>query len=94
MSDQLISYREESKRNYSSKCAHLSDDQLKTGALMRIADSVEIIAKDREALIRENDRLKHRVKEMESSFDWMERSRRRYLGLYKQIKNKLEGYKL
>lgn len=52
------SYRDESRKNWGmSGDAPFDADQLKTGALLRIADATEVMAKSYTALVAERDRL-------------------------------------
>ena len=55
------SFRQESKRNYVQELEDnegMCLDQLKLGAIMRIADAIEIIAKEHQSLIEERNRYK------------------------------------
>ena len=55
------SYRDESRKNYGMKVdedTSASCDALQTGALLRIADAIETLAKSREQLEIERDRYK------------------------------------
>lgn len=54
------SYREESKADYGQETVsgNLCNDQLKLGAMLRIADAVEKIALNYQKLIDERDRYK------------------------------------
>lgn len=46
------SYREESRINYGIHDLLLNEDQIKLGALLRIADSCDLMAKDRQKMER------------------------------------------
>ena len=55
------SYRDESRKNYGIKVnedTSASYDLLNTGALLRIADAIETLAKSRELLEKERDKYK------------------------------------
>lgn len=54
MSEERKYLKAESKKDY--HVPSIDNEDLKTGSLMRIADSLELIAKDRQKLIDEKDR--------------------------------------
>ncbi len=62
------SYRKESRKDYGQEAeGGLCLDQIRTGALLRIADATELVAKRYQDLIDERDRCKLRLEEKEQS---------------------------
>jgi len=60
MSEKHLSYREESRLNYGlfTERDNICDDQLKIGALLRIADATEVMAENHQSLIDSRDKYK------------------------------------
>jgi septal ring factor EnvC (AmiA/AmiB activator) len=66
------SYREESRREWGRdlQTRNLTDDEVKVGALLRVADAIEKIASDRETLERQ-------LKNSEKSLEWYRKQLRK-----------------
>lgn len=76
-------YRDESRKNYGRELAEdvgINDDSLKVGALMRIADATEMMARNYDQLIAERDRYKR----------WYEQERQSGQRMFRRI-NSLRG---
>ena len=70
------SYREESRTNWgTSQDAALTQEQIRTGCFLRIADATEKMAQRHTDLIDERDRLQRQVKRLQERVDFLERSR-------------------
>lgn len=79
MSEQRMPLREGSRREWASKTASLTDSQIKTGALLRIADATEKMCMDREKL--------------ERDYKYMREQRDRYHSMYEAEKLSNTGLK-
>ena len=85
------SYREESRKNYGQvldPLVMMNDDQLKIGALLRIADATEKMAQRHTELIRERDNYKHDAEYWRSEYDRIERRRRAAQAQITKLKKK------
>jgi hypothetical protein len=74
-------YKQESKNNFYRE-SPLTDEQIRTGALLRIAESLETLAADRDKLQRERDNYK---KWMNDYMQTLDRRNRQIAGLYGYI---------
>lgn len=91
MSDQKFkSFREESRKNYgvTSEERVVSNDDLQIGALLRIADSMEIMCKDRVKLENDNKYLRDRIKQLNQEIESLKRQSAAYKGKFNNLKNK------
>lgn len=95
---QFNDYRKESRKNYGAfleKGKNIDLEQVKVGAILRLADATENMAQDRQELLEEIDRLEESCKYLRRSRDryradceYYARSRAAYMGLYKTEKAK------
>ena len=85
-------YREESKLNYGTlDPGSLSSDQLRTGALLRIADATEVMAKNYQELIDERDRYKRYYREEREVNKRLYLSNAALKGVITKLRKKLES---
>lgn len=85
MSKELC-FMEESRSNYVSTTGSISTDQLQTGCLMRIANSVEMIAKDRETLEKDCKRWEKWYRDQLVVSDRLQRANNAYRGIIRRMK--------
>lgn len=72
-------YRQESRKNWGTETdGSLSHDQIKLGALLRIADALELVSKNHRNLIDERDRFEKYYREEQND---NQTQRRRVAGL-------------
>lgn len=84
------SYKEESRKiNWGSNDESLNLDQINTGSVLRIADSLETIAEDKENLIEERDKFKRWYKEEREEKEMILRSNAGLRGYITRLKRKL-----
>lgn len=82
-------YREESKKNWgTSEDGGLTDDQIRTGAILRIADALEVMAENHDKLVRDRDWLRERLKEEEWRGKTMRRANAALRGHVSRLKKK------
>jgi len=86
-------YRKEAKENYCSTDA-VDQDFLRTGAVLRMADSLEIIAKDKTDLLKRIEFLekdcaywRERYQAKVGAVNKITKSRDAFKGLYNKLKN-------
>ena len=87
------SYREESRKNYGQDSAPdegLTLDQLNAGALLRIADASEAMARNHNELIEDLERERRWRKDAERSLERERRAGAAYRGHIKRLKRELE----
>ncbi len=80
-------FKEESKKNYFTSTG-ISNDDLQTGSLMRIADAVEIMTQDRVALERDLKRERESNEYLRESRDKLIRRVTALKGVITKLKNK------
>lgn len=84
------SYRAESRKDYgTTSTGTLDRDQLKLGALLRIADATEMMAKRHADLIDERDRYKRWYETADASFSSAMRSNAALRGQITKLKKQL-----
>lgn len=86
----FFAYKEESRKNWGVTQLSedkLSIDQINTGALLRIADSLERMEKPFADLIDENQRLRASRNNLLSTIDKLQRSVNAYKGIIKKRKS-------
>ena len=84
------SYRAESRKNYgTTSTGPIDTNQLKTGAMLRIADAIEIMAKRHTDLIDERDRYKRWYETAVASFSSAMRSNAALRGQITKLKKQL-----
>ena len=90
MGRHFIPYREDSKKNYGeyrdSADANLCNDQIKLGAVLRIADACEVMAKRHTELIAERDKFERWYKERNKEIDRLYRVIRSLRGVITRMK--------
>jgi len=83
-------YREESKKNWgTSDDGSLTDEQIALGAMLRIADALELMAKNHDQLVRDRDWHRERLKEEEARSKVMRRANAALRGHISQLKKKV-----
>ncbi len=78
-------YKEESRKNWVANMpegAQLSNEDLKFGAILRIADATELMAKNFLELQRQNEYLKNRNTSLSKNLQTEKRRSAKYKGLY------------
>jgi hypothetical protein len=86
------SLREESRRDYTSGgITSLTLEKLSIGALLRIADASEAMAKNHRALLDDNTRLNVKVKLLRQQVVDEQRSNAALRGYITKLKHKLEA---
>jgi hypothetical protein len=93
---QFKPYKEGSRTNWgSTQEGPLSTEQIQLGCQLRMADALEVIAKDRCELERQNKWLKERVERLERDCNWLRNSNRglraRITVLRKELATMREG---
>ena len=82
------SYKAESRRDWgTSDDANLTLDQIKAGALLRLADATEVMAKNHQALIDERDSYQRRYESAIRREDELIRSNRSLRGVITKLRN-------
>ena len=82
------SYKEDSKKNYGTYSDALTLEQINTGVLMRIADSVEKMEQPYLRLIREMEYYRDQTKKLKYENDFLKNSNRGLKSYITRIKNK------
>lgn len=83
------SYRKESRIDWGTfQKGDLSLDEIKTGCLLRIADSLEKLEIPHKGLLTENEHLGRRVKEQGAVIDQLRRSNAALRGTITRMKKK------
>lgn len=83
-------YREESRKNYGQEGdVNLTLEQLRTGALLRIADSVEKLCEDRDRLERQCDQYRKSMNYWLARAQKLERSNVALKGHLTRLRDKL-----
>jgi len=81
-------YRKESKKEWGSIIdGDISFDQIKLGAILRIADATEVMARQFNDLINENKRIKESLEYKENLIVTLRRSNASLRGHIRRIKN-------
>lgn len=81
------SYREASKENYGRELAEgesMSNEGLRTGALLRISDAVEKMAQEYDRILRDRNYQKDKAERLEREAATLRRSVAAYKGLLKR----------
>jgi Mor family transcriptional regulator len=89
------SWKEASRKNWMSQLEKEDDiptDQIKAGAIMRIADAVEVMAKNYAKLIRERGYFERWYKEERESKNKLNRSNSALRGHITRLKKRLTLY--
>lgn len=87
--EEFKSYRKESKDDWgTSEEGSLNIDQINCGALLRIADAAELMAKRHQELIKENEHLLRRRQELEADNRRLANRIRGYQGYINRMKKK------
>jgi hypothetical protein len=85
-------YKDESRKDWSvlkEKASSATNDDLKLGAILRIADATELMAKNFIALQKENEYLRQRNMTLAADYETEKKRSAKYKGLYnKEKKNK------
>lgn len=81
------SYKDESKENYGSDADIFNNEQLQTGALLRIADAAEKMAENYDRLLRDVKYWKERCERSDAARETL----RRRVNAYKGILRKKRG---
>ncbi len=85
------SYRDESRKEYGARTdseRHLTEGQLKTGAMLRIADATEMMAQRHVDLIDENKRLRADVDWYRQRLKSLDRQKSALRGVITKLKKK------
>lgn len=82
------SYREESKKNWGTEDEQLTQDQIKFGAVLRIADATEAMAKNHEDLLRQLKWYKQAYKDASRRAEHYRRSNAGLRGVITRLKKK------
>lgn len=86
-------YREESRdKNWGTNGDSLNRDQLNTGSFLRIADAMELMAKDRLQMERDLDWYRKKYQEKNETIRRLEKSNAALRGHLKRLKNKTHGH--
>jgi len=85
------SYREESRANYGCTDRNPNNEELKLGALLRIADATEVMAKEYNRLLSDRNLYKHWYDETRASRDRLERSNAALRGQITKLRKRLAG---
>jgi len=75
----MVTYQEISKAKW-KPAEPVTQDSIQVGALLRIADSMDIIAQDYRRLIQENELLRNRVKHLAADLNTERRRVAAYRG--------------
>jgi hypothetical protein len=85
-------FQELSRLTYSKGDSQIpSIDEVNLGCFQRIANSMEIMCKDRVKLERENDYMSKRIRDLNSENDTLRRRVATYKGKFNSLKNKIGG---
>lgn len=88
----FLNYREESRKNYgTSQKDSLTLEQLSVGANLRIADALEIIAKDKKRLEDDYNYMRENRDYWRQQFEIIQNKYRGQKGLVTKLKKKLNG---
>lgn len=88
--DKKLTLRQGSRRNYLPKEGkETSNETLHTGALLRIADAVEVIAKDYHQIIKDRDYYKRRAAVRMEQIEALERKIAAERGVKTRFKNQI-----
>jgi predicted Rossmann fold nucleotide-binding protein DprA/Smf involved in DNA uptake len=90
------SWKEASRKNWMSQLEKEDDiptDQIQAGAIMRIADAVEVMAKNYNELIRERGNFERWYKEERERKNKLNRSNSAFRGHITRLKKRLTLYK-
>lgn len=93
MSKRFVRFKKESRLDlgiYLNDTENPTREQLQFGAILRIADATEAMAKSYTELINENTRLKSALKSLEYHYDHLKKSNASYRGQITKLKNKYE----
>lgn len=86
-------FKSESRLNWGKELHNggtISNEEITLGAILRIADATEAMAKDRVALERDLKYYKDRFREQQATIDQLTKSRNSYKGKFNNLKKKLE----
>lgn len=84
------SYREESKTNWGTSGEIFNNDHIQLGCILRIADAMELMVKDREKMIRELDWYKEAYGRKRDDNDRLYKRISGYKGAITKIKKRLK----
>ena len=84
-------YKEHSRDNWGVEDRQPLNDEIKLGAILRIADACELMARDRQRLIDERDMYKRRYEESQRRLDKANRATAALRGLLQSRKRKAES---
>lgn len=93
MAEEKKHYKEESKKNYYSSTGEMTNEQLQTGALMRIADASEIMAKNNSQLMEDAKYWKERYLGVSKYSDKQSKSISALRGHITRLKKEINLYK-
>lgn len=89
---QIKSYRKESRKDYgvNTNNPHLvmNNEQLQTGAILRIANAVEVMSKDYVELRRRSEYLEKRNRDLIADLKYANNRIRSYKGQITKLKNR------
>lgn len=92
MEKNFISYKKDSRKDWGTEKEGegLTMDQIRTGALLRIADSLENIEEPYKKLIQQNEWLSRRHKVLRAENERLRNSNAGYKSWVTRLKNKIE----
>lgn len=86
-----MSMRSESRKEWATRSGTATEAEIKLGALQRIADATEVMARDRVAMEAEIERLRRATTYWRERCDRAERSRSALRGVISRMKRAAEG---
>ncbi|MCX3264790.1 hypothetical protein [Pedobacter agri] len=94
MAKRTLNYREESRKNWyqikeDGDNSQLSTEDLKFGCILRIADSMELMAKDRTELERQNKQLGELATNRYEEIQTLKKAVAAYKGKWNKLKKQL-----
>lgn len=84
-------YKKESRKKWGNdQTAPLDREQITLGAILRIADAIEALAENHNSLIRDNNYLTDRVKELRDALNAVQRSNTALKGHITRLKRRID----
>lgn len=90
MAGDFKSYRDHSRTNWGLNDGFPTDEQIRTGALLRIADATELMAKRHQELINQRDQFERSTNYWRDRADGMEKSNRSLRGQITKLRNRIQ----
>ena len=84
-------YKDESRKNWGRSDRGPTDDELKLGALLRIADATEVMAREYQRLINDRDMYKRWFDNAEDERDRLGRSNSALRGQITRLRKRIAG---